>query len=76
MMATRFEVGDVVRLRSGGPSMTVVAVDLADELVGLAGSPTQPTYSTAWFAGAKRDGGGFPEAALVAVADDEPTGSG
>jgi len=47
---TSFAVGDIVKLKSGGPEMTVRTV------------PTElsPNYFCQWFAGKKLEQGGFP----------------
>ncbi|MEB8537023.1 YodC family protein [Acidithiobacillus ferriphilus] len=47
----RFAVGDVVKLKSGGPDMTVKSI------------PERPygNYYCQWFAGKKLESGGFPE---------------
>lgn len=61
----KFELGDIVKLKSGGPDMTVkeVHTKMNDEFSG--------SYRCQWFAGKKLDMGIFPEESLVAV----PTGS-
>lgn len=53
-----YVVGDIVRLKSGGPSMTVHTV--------YPDGPT-PTYAGQWFAGKKLEKGHFPEASLELV---------
>lgn len=53
----KFETGDIVRLKSGGPGMTV------NEYSTL-GAHCQ------WFAGGKLNSGYFSEAALVEVEDE------
>jgi uncharacterized protein YodC (DUF2158 family) len=60
-MAGKFKPGDIVRLKSGGPDMTV-------ERVSELGDGT--TYFCSWFAGAKDNHKGFREQALE-LADDE-----
>ena len=55
-----FKMGQVVKLKSGGPKMTVV-----DEATGSSG-----LYHTSWFAGSKNEKGFFPEAALEDARDD------
>jgi len=50
-MATEFKVGDVVRLKSGGPPMTVTEVGKASE---------EPTIWCQWFEGADTKNGTFP----------------
>ena len=47
-----WKVGDLVQLKSGGPTMTVVEV-----------APKGYVHAT-WFAGAKKESGGFPPEAL------------
>ena len=57
-MASKYKVGDLVKLRSGGPTMTVKTVPNAldfDE-----GRP----YRCQWFAGKKAETEVFPEASL------------
>jgi len=54
--------GDIVKLKSGGPDMTVKEVitnSLTDEFTG--------SYRCQWFAGKKLDMGVFPQESLVAV---------
>ncbi|WP_152478502.1 YodC family protein [Halomonas sp. THAF12] len=56
-MADQFVVGDIVKLRSGGPEMTVRSVS-GDEPVG---------YTCQWFAGKKLENGYFPHDSLEKV---------
>lgn len=46
-----FNIGDIVKLKSGGPDMTVQA---ATEWQG------KVSYKCQWFAGKKLEGGAFP----------------
>ena len=50
-----FKIGDIVRLKSGGPSMTVVE----------AAGPDIQYVSCAWFAGSRKEVGSFPPEALI-----------
>ncbi|MDT3608025.1 YodC family protein [Cronobacter dublinensis] len=55
----KFKIGDLVILKSGGPSMTVQKAILNlqnDEFTGL--------YQCQWFAGKKLETGKFPEDSL------------
>lgn len=52
-MSMRFKTGDVVKLRSGGPMMTVTYVQSGPE-----------TVHTTWFSGDKQEIGSFPVDAL------------
>ncbi|EHZ2751565.1 DUF2158 domain-containing protein [Vibrio parahaemolyticus] len=56
-----FNVGDIVKLKSGGPDMTVkeVRTNRDDEFNG--------NYRCQWFAGKKLDLGDFPEESLLKV---------
>ena len=60
-MANRFKTGDIVRLKSGGPEMTVKEfrdhVQLRD-------------YVCQWFAGKKLENGFFEEDSLEFVKDE------
>jgi len=51
---THFAVGDIVKLKSGGPDMTVQRVPDTAYLV----------YHCQWFAGKKLESGAFQEASL------------
>jgi len=55
--AISFAVGDIVKLKSGGPEMTVRAI------------PTELTksYTCQWFAGKKLEQGSFPGDSLEPV---------
>lgn len=56
MAETKFEVGDVVRLKSGGPGMTVVGrMWGSDQLL------------CNWFEGVRSHTGSFPAKALVSA---------
>jgi len=48
-----FKIGDIVRLKSGGPDMTVQRFDVA-----------YAYYTCQWFAGKKLESGDFKEASL------------
>lgn len=52
-----FKVGDIVKLKSGGPDMTVRVVP----------DPTSKTYTCQWFAGKKLEQGSFPGDSLEPV---------
>ncbi len=55
----QFKVGDLVELRSGGPTMTVTDVREEDP------ERNWPVrYDCTWFAGKKNETGHFPELAL------------
>lgn len=56
MAQGRFQVGEVVKLKSGGPEMTVE--ESLEESFGDA------SYRCQWFAGKKLESGVFPEAGL------------
>lgn len=55
--ATSFAVGDIVKLKSGGPEMTVRVI------------PTElnKSYTCQWFAGKKLEQGSFPGDSLEPV---------
>lgn len=63
-----FNIGDIVRLKSGGPDMTIKEVGKhhsTGEFVGR--------YTCQWFAGKKLDDGTFPQPSLELVkAVNEP----
>lgn len=56
-----FNAGDTVKLKSGGPVMTVRDTPDAHN----------STYTCQWFAGRKLESGRFQEASLVAAAADD-----
>ena len=58
-MATAFQIGDIVQLKSGGPKMTVTSISARKDSVG-----------TVWFAGSKKEVGGFPVETLIPVKDE------
>lgn len=47
----KFAIGDLVKLKSGGPDMTVKSLP----------TQTSSTYTCQWFAGKKLEQGNFPE---------------
>ena len=54
---TQFAIGDIVKLKSGGPDMTVrTSPGLGDK-----------TYYCQWFAGKKLESGSFPTESLERV---------
>ncbi len=54
MASNKYNVGDIVKLKSGGPEMTVRA---APDVVGR-------SYTCQWFAGKKLEQGVFPQESL------------
>jgi uncharacterized protein YodC (DUF2158 family) len=62
-----FAVGDTVRLKSGGPKMTVERMLDPTEIV----LSEEPNYRCQWFAGSKLQEGTFPEQSLM-VPEETP----
>jgi uncharacterized protein YodC (DUF2158 family) len=58
-MKTKYIVGDIVRLRSGGPDMTVQAIPEDENY--------KDFYRCQWFAGKKLESGNFQEESLDLV---------
>ena len=58
---TTLAIGQVVKLKSGGPEMTIRSLP----------SPTYSFYSCQWFAGKKLEHGDFPHETLVLVPLDD-----
>jgi uncharacterized protein YodC (DUF2158 family) len=60
-MSNTYNIGDIVKLKSGGPEMTVrkVNTNMSEEFSG--------NYQCQWFAGKKLDSGVFPQESLVVV---------
>lgn len=56
----RFQLGDIVKLKSGGPEMTV------DYVFG------DGDYRCQWFAGKKLESGRFPEQSLLPASATQP----
>jgi uncharacterized protein YodC (DUF2158 family) len=61
-MANKFQKGDVVVLKSGGPPMTIDSVP--GDVLFL--NDKRRDYHTRWFKGASKDGGDFAEHLLEA----------
>ena len=61
-MAQEFQTGDIVQLKSGGPTMTVRAL--------LETGPYEGEYSCQWFAGKKLEAGHFLPESLKRVTND------
>lgn len=64
--SNEFSVGQLVRLKSGGPDMTVQMVIPPSPILGK----HEVTYRCQWFAGKKLDSGDFPPESLTPI---EPT---
>ena len=65
---TAFQVGDIVKLKCGGPDMAVEEV-----LTDYGTKKPNGSYRCQWFAGKKLDRGIFPFESLVEVQmDDKP----
>jgi|TARA_R110001592_G_scaffold152074_5_gene379294 uncharacterized protein YodC (DUF2158 family) len=60
-----YNVGEIVKLKSGGPDMSINKVLVNYSTKKFAGS-----YDCQWFAGKKLDSGTFPEESLVAVVSE------
>ena len=56
-----YNLGDIVRLKSGGPDMTV------KEVIPKMGGEFSGSYRCQWFAGKKLDMGVFPQESIVSV---------
>ncbi len=65
-----FEIGDIVRLKSGGPKMTVYAVSSATSLFDLVW-PDPKKYYCEWFAWGTLQHEYFGPGELDLVSDDE-----
>lgn len=61
----KFKPGDIVRLKSGGPDMTIVK-----PLISI-GESHNGYYYTTWFAGKKQEKSNFHEDTIVLVEDDK-----
>lgn len=61
-MTPKFKTGDVVRLKSGGPEMTISDVPTLESL-----GPDFADYQCKWFVGDKLHHGSFKADALVKV---------
>lgn len=61
MAKAKFAVGTIVKLKSGGPDMTIqkTTVNMKDEFTG--------SYRCQWFAGKKSEADMFPEDSLDVV---------
>jgi uncharacterized protein YodC (DUF2158 family) len=63
-MSSTYSIGDIVKLKSGGPEMTIKKIN-ADLNGTFSGH-----YQCQWFAGKKLDLGNFPQESLVAVTEE------
>jgi uncharacterized protein YodC (DUF2158 family) len=66
MPQTGLAVGDVVRLKSGGPKMTVT-----DITSGTVGGTQHVTVECTWFHDNKQDFGKFPSETLIDASRDQ-----
>ena len=64
----KFNQGDIVKLKSGGPDMTVKSVEKSSsEFTIDAPREFNGYYNCQWFAGKKLETGRFPEESLESV---------
>lgn len=61
----KFKPGDIVRLKSGGPDMTIVKSEFNVEEL------HNGYFYTTWFAGKKQERSSFHEDTIVLVEDDK-----
>jgi uncharacterized protein YodC (DUF2158 family) len=61
----KFKSGDIVKLKSGSPNMTV------SNYVAIAAGRESQTVQCKWFAGAKSEASNFHEDMLVPVEEDK-----
>jgi len=61
MEQTKFKIGDIVRLKSGGPDMTVKGI----------GDSIPVQVQCQWFAGKKLEAGWFPPSSLLPVTEEK-----
>ena len=59
-----YSVGEIVKLKSGGPDMTIKEV-----ITSISDKPTG-SYRCQWFAGKKLDNGIFPHESLIKVEEE------
>jgi uncharacterized protein YodC (DUF2158 family) len=60
---TQFKIGDTVRLKSGGPLMTIEKITPQRS---IDGHPFEPSVNCIWFEGPKKATGNFHPNTLVA----------
>ncbi|WP_369920369.1 YodC family protein [Marinomonas polaris] len=65
-MSNKYNIGDIVKIKSGGPDMTINKVSINVSTEEFTGN-----YHCQWFAGKKLDTGIFPEDSLVPVTEEE-----
>ena len=68
-----FKIGDIVRLKSGGPPMTVVQLPALD-LPSLPPLPGDDQFVCMWFEGKRHHQKSFPAEALEAEPNSDATG--
>tara|TARA_R110001583_G_scaffold187532_1_gene348925 strand:- start:2298 stop:2492 length:195 start_codon:yes stop_codon:yes gene_type:complete len=64
-MSNKYNIGDIVKLKSGGPDMTINRVTTNTSTGEFTGY-----YHCQWFAGKKLDTGTFPEDSLVPMEEE------
>ena len=64
-MEAKFKLGDLVKLKSGGPVMTVV------EIIEGYLTEVDARYYCVWFSGKKQEGGKFVEPSLLPATEED-----
>ena len=64
-LENKFEVGQIVKLKSGGPDMTIQSLCKNIRTEAFSGN-----YTCQWFAGKKLENGIFPEQSLELVTNE------